>query len=100
MESQKSLLEKDYVIFKFDDVRDLHGVEISESLGFAAHGVPCHAILDADGHELANSIGPLGNIGSPSGPDGIKQIRKMLTASRQHLTDDEIDSIVLSIQPE
>lgn len=100
MESQKTLLEKDYVIFKFDNVRDLHGLEILESLGFAAHGVPCHAILDADGHELANSIGPLGNIGSPGGPDGIKQIRKMLTASRQHLTDDEVNSIVLSIPTE
>jgi hypothetical protein len=88
------------VIFKFDDVRDLHGLEILESLGFAAHGVPCHAILDADGHELANSIGPLGNIGSPGGPDGIRHIRKMLIASRHHLTDDEVNSIVLSIPTE
>ena len=101
MDSQRSLLEKDYVFFKFDDVRDTHGIELAGSLGFSSHGVPCHAILDADGNELANSISPLGNIGGPdASPEFANHLRKMLNASRQRLTDDEIDSIVLSLPTE
>lgn len=51
--------------------------------------------------ELVNSIGPLGNIGCPDGSfEGAKHLRRMLTASRQQLTDAEINSIILSLPNE
>lgn len=98
LDSQRELLDKDYVLFKFDDVRDLNGRELSIALKFDPHGVPCHAILDSDGKELANSVGPLGNIGDPSGGfEGIEHLRKMLKGTAQKLTDVEIDSLIRTL---
>ncbi len=101
LDSQKELLAKDYVMFKFDDIRDTHGRELRKALKFDAHGVPCHAILDADGKELINSIGPLGNIGSPVGDfEGTDHLRKMLEATAQKLTDADIEALIRSLNEE
>ena len=98
LDSKRELLAKDYVLFKFDDFRDLKGRELSAALKFDGHGVPCHAILDSDGKELINSIGPLGNIGDPSGSfEGAQHLRKMLKTTVQNLTDDDIESLIRSI---
>jgi hypothetical protein len=98
LDSQRELLAKDYVLFKFDDFRDLNGRELSAQLNFDAHGVPCHAILDADGKLLINSIGPLGNIGDPSGEfEGISHLRKMLKTTAQKLSADEIETLIQSL---
>ncbi len=98
LDSQRELLAKDYVLFKFDDGLDLHGVELSRALKFHGQGVPCHAILDADGKELINSIGPLGNIGDPAGRfEGTEHLRKMLKTTVRNLSDADIESLIRSL---
>jgi hypothetical protein len=97
LDDQKMLVEKDYVVLKIDDVRDIHGVEVADRLLRRQQaGVPFHAIFDASGTLLIDSIGPTGNIGHPSGFEGMQQLRKMLSTTRQNLTDAEIDQMVES----
>lgn len=101
LDSQWELLARDYVLFKFDDARDLNGQELSVTLKFAGQGVPCHAILDSDGNELINSIGPLGNIGDPSGSfEGAHHLQKMLKTTVQNLSTHDIESLILSLPKE
>jgi hypothetical protein len=93
-----SLLEKDYVMLKIDDVRDVHGAEVAERVvqGQQA-GVPFHAIFDATGTLLIDSNGPLGNVGHPSGIEGKRHLKKMLLETRQKLTDEEVERLVESV---
>ncbi len=101
IDSQRELLAKDYVLFKFDDARDLHGQELSAALKFTGQGVPCHAILDSDGKELVNSIGPVGNIGDPAGSfEGIQHLRKMLKSTARKLSGDDIEALIRSLPRE
>jgi hypothetical protein len=101
LDSQRELLAKDFVLFKFDDARDLNGQELCVALKLDGHGVPCHAILDSDGKALINSIGPLGNIGDPSGSfEGNQHLRKMLKITAQNLSNAEIESLILSLPKE
>ncbi len=98
LDDQKQLLEKDYVFLKIDDVRDLHGREVAERLTAGENfGVPFHAIFDADGKMLITSESVLGNIGSPSGYEGKKHLRKMLTETRGQLSDKQVDEILSSL---
>ena len=61
------------------------------------YGVPFHAIFDPDARMLINSESPIGNIGYPSGFEGKKHLRKMLTETRGKLTDKQIEEIVASL---
>jgi hypothetical protein len=98
LDDQRALLEKDYVLLKIDDVRDVHGAAVAERLTHGeSHGVPFHAIFEVSGVMLVNSASPTGNIGHPSGFEGQKQLRKMLLESRRNLTDAEIDQLVESV---
>ena len=91
------LLEKDYVMLKIDDVRDKNGNDVAQRLYRGQRGgVPFHAIFDASGMMLIDSVGPLGNIGHPSGPEGKQQLRKMLLNTRQDLADADVDQLVES----
>ncbi len=101
LDSQRELLARDYVLFQFDDALDRNGQELSVALKFAGQGVPCHAILDFDGKELINSIGPLGNIGDPAGSfEGALHLRRMLKTTVQNLSADDIESLILSLPKE
>ncbi len=101
LDSQRELLAKDYVLFQFDHARDLNGPELSVALKLDREGDPCHSILDSDGKELINSIGPLGNIGDPSGSfEGAHHLRKMLKTTAQNLSDDDIESLIRSLPKE
>jgi hypothetical protein len=97
LDDQKNLVEKDYVLLKIDDVRDINGSEVAARLHGEQAGVPFHAIFDASGELLIDSNGPTGNIGHPSGFEGQQQLRKMLSTTRQNLTDAEIDQLVESV---
>lgn len=101
LDDQRELLAKDYVVFKFDGALDQHGHELSMALKLDDHGIPCHAILDGDGKELTNSIGPMGNIGNPGGDaEGARHLRKMLKATARKLTDADIETLIRSIPQE
>ncbi len=98
LDDQHPLLEKDYVVVKIDDVRDLHGSDVATRITRGQrHGVPFHAIFDASGTMLIDSAGPLGNIGYPSGTEGKRHLQKMLMETRQTLTDTEVEQLVESV---
>jgi hypothetical protein len=99
MDDQRDLLQKDYVMLKIDDIRDIHGEEIAKLLpGSEGEGIPYHAIFDTDGKAIVTSKGNLGNIGFISGIEGRKHLRKMLTLTRSHLTDPQIEEILSTIK--
>lgn len=98
LDDQREILEKDYVMLKIDGDRDENGPRVAQRLTHGKHhGIPFHAILDADETMRIDSVGPIGNVGYPSGYEGKKQLRKMLQATRQHLTNAEIDRLVESL---
>jgi hypothetical protein len=98
LDDQRALLEKDYVMLKVDDVRDINGKDVAQRIVRGQQvGIPFHAIFDATGTLLVDSNGPLGNIGSPGGTEGKKHLKTMLTKTRQNLTDAEIDHLVESV---
>jgi hypothetical protein len=97
LDDQRPLLEKDYVMLKIDDVRDINGKDVAKRIVRAEQfGIPFHAIFDASGTLLIDSNGPLGNIGSPGGTEGKKHLKSMLTKTRRNLTDAEVDNLVES----
>jgi hypothetical protein len=97
LDDQSKLLEKDYVMLKIDDGRDKNAESfIKRVTADKSHGIPFHAIFDKDEKRLIDSAGPLGNIGSPGGLEGLRHLRKMITTTRQNLSDAEIDQIVES----
>jgi hypothetical protein len=99
LDDHRTVLEKDYVFVKIDDYHDQNGQQIAQLLTKGKHhGVPFHAIFDADESMLIDSASPLGNIGAISGFEGKKHLRKMLLTSRQKLTDAEVDELVDSIR--
>src|SRR5262249_3921224 len=82
----------------FDPFLDENGDALSKELDFSRHGIPCHAIFDADGLRLIDSIGPDGNIGDPAGDaKGIEHMRKMVTTTAVSLTAAQIEKLVQSI---
>jgi hypothetical protein len=98
IDDHRGLLEKDFVFLKIDDFYDEYGDRVAQRLTRGEHhSIPFYAIFDEDGKLLIDSVGPLGNIGYPSGFEGQKQLRKMLLQTRRNLTDDEIKQLVESV---
>jgi hypothetical protein len=95
LDDGRELLNKDYVMLKIDNIRDENAARVVERV---TQGQPygAHAIFDSSGKKLIDSTGPLGNIPHPGDIEGKKHLRKMLLATRQNLTDSEIDQIVNS----
>jgi hypothetical protein len=98
MDYQHALLEKDYVLVKVLGGVDKNAEVIAPLLpGSQSEGIPFHAIVEPDGKVLITSKGPLGNIGMPSDPEGVRHLRKMLEATAQKLTADEIAQLEKSL---
>ena len=55
-------------------------------------------ILDSSGQELANSVGPQGNIGFPSELSEIGHFADMLNKTKQKMTDAEVESLVTDLK--
>jgi hypothetical protein len=95
LDDQRALLEKDFVMLKIDGARDTGGEEIAKRVTQGQEGgIPFHAIFDASGKVLIDSVGPTGNIGHPSGIDGKKHLKKMLLETRKNITEAEVDRVV------
>ena len=98
LDEQQDLLKKDYVMVKIDDVHDLNGAPIAQHITLGKqHGIPFSAIFDQNGDLLIDSVGPLGNVGFPSGTEGAQHLRRMLRTTRQNLSDAEVERLVESI---
>ncbi len=100
LDDNRELLERDYVLLKIDNVRDKHGVEITKLITDSRKGlgVPFHAIFDADQKLVIDSDGPTGNIGHPSGFEGLKHLEKMLNESRTKLSAAQIRQVVATLE--
>jgi hypothetical protein len=98
LDDQHELLEKDYVMVKIDDVHDQNGTNVAQRVTLGKQdGIPFFAIFDWNGDWLIDSEGPLGNIGCPSGAEGKKHLRNMLSKTRRNLSDTEIEQLVESV---
>ena len=99
LDDQRAVIEKDYVMLKIDDARDINGKEVAERLFRGQElGIPFHAIFESSGTMLIDSNGPLGNISHPSGVEGKKHLRKMLLDTRKNLSEAEIEQVVESTE--
>ena len=63
------------------------GKEVADDLRHGKQsGIPWMVILDGDGKERINSIGPEGNIGCPAEPFEIDHFLSMIDQTRQHMS--------------
>jgi hypothetical protein len=97
LDDERELLNKDYVMLKLDNIRDQNAARVVERITHGElYGV--YAIFDSSGKMLIDSKGPLDNIAYPNNIEGKKHLRKMLLATRQNLSDAEIDHLVESVR--
>jgi hypothetical protein len=100
LDDNRELLERDFVLLKIDDVRDLHGIEVAARIASKRehYGVPFHAIFDAQERLLIDSESPAGNIGHPSNFEGRRHLTRMLRETRNILTEAEINQLVSTLE--
>ena len=99
LDDHRTVLEKDFVLVKVDELRDLNGAEISERLaGGRSVGVPFQAIFDPSGKRITDSYGATGNIGYMSGFEGKRHFRKMMELACKGITEAEIESLLESLE--
>jgi hypothetical protein len=98
IDDHREVIEKDFVVLKIDDVRDLNGQAVAGRLTKGRFvGVPFHAMFDASETLIADSFGPLGNIGSMSGVEGKRHFKKMLDEACSKITSQEIQMLLDSL---
>jgi len=94
-----TLLSKDFVAVKLDTGRSKAAKDIAKRYADKEQSLPWFAFLDGDARCLIHSIRPNGgNIGHPAAPDEVEYFRMMLQKVKKHLTDDEIKSLVQSLE--
>jgi hypothetical protein len=99
LDDHRQLLEKEFVMLKIDEGRDLHGQELAEKLTRGRSlGIPFFAFLDKDEQLLIDSCGPTGNMGFMQGYERKRYFRHMLEIARQNLTDDDIDRLLNTLE--
>jgi hypothetical protein len=99
IDDQREILEKDFILLKIDDFRDMNGQVIAERLTKGRLvGVPFHAIFDANEELVMDSYGPLGNIGFMSGLEGKRHFKKMLDAACSRITPREIQVLLDALE--
>jgi hypothetical protein len=99
IDDHHQLLEKEFVLLKIDNVRDIHGQEVGkEIIQREMVGIPFYAFYSSDGQRLIDSYSHTGNIGSVSGFEGKRHFRKMLETGNNQLTAAEIQQLLDSIE--
>lgn len=95
IDGNRNVLEREFVSLKVD-TGDLNGPEVLRLLGRQNVGFPFHAIFDADGEKLVDSINLTGvNIGFPRGDENaLLHLRKMIETTELNLTLGEINQLV------
>ncbi len=98
-DKHREILDREFVLLKVDEAGHLKGTEVARRITLDEYGgIPFHAIFDADGNRLINSLGPLGNIGMPSGYEGTEHLATMLRTGRVRITEDEIAQLIQSLR--
>ena len=99
LDDHRELLEKEFVMLKIDDIRDLNGTELAKEITAGKpFSIPFYAFYDGQQERLVTSEGPLGNIGFASGFDSKRHFRKMLATGNSHLTEDDIEELLASLE--
>jgi hypothetical protein len=92
-------LSRDFVTVKLDSDRGIGAKDIAKRYIDKEQGLPWFAFLDANGNCLIHSTRPEGgNIGHPVQPDEIAYFKTMLERATMHLTNQEIDDLVRSLE--
>lgn len=94
LDEQKPLIGKDYLHVKIDSRMPEAQELVDELREKKEGGIPWMVILDADGKELITSDAESGNIGHPGEPESQEHWLKMLTSTRQRLTDDDLAALM------
>ena len=98
IDQHRTILEKQFVFVKIDDVREQGGPEIVKQMTQGKHyGIPFVAIFDGEGKRLIDSDGPLGNFGFPSRFEEIVHLKAMITKTGQQISQSELNQLIESL---
>lgn len=92
-----TVLEKDFVIFKFIPELDENTQGLIDQIGGQKQSVPYYVLMEPDGTLLATSESLLGNIGIPESVEGFRHLRSMLEKTARNITAKEIDELIESL---
>jgi len=91
-------LHKEYVTVKIDIDRMTGGKDVLAAYPKSdKQGIPWFVFLQPDGKELADSMGPKGNIGCPNADEEIDFFMETLKKIRVSLTDDDLAALRKSL---
>ena len=94
-----AILGRDFVDVKIDTDRMVGGADVLQRhRGSARGGIPWFVLLDAEGTAIITSDGPDGNVGFPVRPEEIAHFEAMLRKSAKNLSDDDIATIIASLE--
>ena len=98
LDEHRETLDKEFVMLKIDDVRDLNGQDVATKVT-QGHlvGVPFFAFFDANEKMLIDSVSPVGNIGAISGYEGKRHFRKMLDTVKQVISEADVKELIDSL---
>ena len=98
IDDHRELLEKDFVILKLVGPVDEEVYDLYEEYCEKPHGIPWTVMLKPDGSKIADSDGPLGNIGFPSDLEGRRHFRNMLRKGAKRATDEQLDALMQTLR--
>src|SRR5690349_11513251 len=91
-------LHKEYVTVKIDVDRMTCGKDVLASYPKSnKQGIPWFVFLQPDGKELADSMGPKGNVGCPNQDEEIDFFMETLKKIRVSLTDEDLAALRKSL---
>jgi hypothetical protein len=92
-------MQLDYVVLELDTDRMTNGKAIYDRMkADRKGGLPWLIVVDDAGKELITGIGPKGNIGAPVQPEECEHFVAMLRATKQRLTDDDVQTIAAELE--
>lgn len=92
------LITREYIPLKLDFDRQPGAKEIQARYAGKTEGLPWFVFVGGDGRAIVTSTGPKGNVGMPWQPHEVEHFKTMLQRAKKHLTDAEIDRLIVSIQ--
>jgi hypothetical protein len=91
-------LHKEFVPVKIDIDRMIGGKDVLDAYPKSKdQGIPWFVFLQPDGKELADSMGPKGNIGCPNTPEEISDFLEIVKKVAQILTAEDLDTLRKSL---
>ena len=93
-----AVFHKEYVVVKIDIDRMTGGKDVLAAYPKSdKQGIPWFVFLQPDGKELADSMGPKGNVGCPNQDEEIDFFMETLKKIRVTLTDDDLAALRKSL---